>query len=1232
MTSKIIMNTTTICNAMLHFTQSYLANCLIMKRLMKPAWLLLLLMALGPVTATGQVVLENSDVATIPSGTPATSIEIANYDPGTAANRVMVVAVTTSRRQVFSATFGATPLTDLGTVVNGSSYVRFFYLVNPPSGPATLTATLENDDRGFAMGVATYSGVDTSAPLNTFTSATNNTANPTIIDIPTSPGSMVFSALSYRDSGHVYTGVGPDQFQRWNFANTGSNDRHRSVGSDKPITSGTTTSMSYSIATGTNWSAGAVSLNPLIDFELSISKTASSPDNPVTVGSSITYTIEVENLTTGPITNIEVEDILSSSLGDISSTASQSSYNVGTGLWNVGTLNGGQTATLTIEATAENSGIIYNTAEIINSSVTNSLFVDNISTAHLIVVKPTVDEEIYGFRGANTNNYWRYDIDSNLWLLTAANAPAAIAPAPANVQQGGSLTTDGNYIYGLQGNGTTTFWRYDVITNVWSTMTAAPAAVNVGGALVYQDGYIYAFGGNTTTNFWRYDIAANSWSSMAAAPAAVGSGGALTTDGTFIYGFRGAITTNFWRYDPGTNTWDTNLTPPATTVGRGGALVYSDGYLYALKGEGNTFSRYNILTDTWEALPVTPAAVREGGALSVVGNKIYAFRGNGQKAFWSYDVTAAPGGSWTVLAETFENVGWGGALTTFRVLKADLTVSKVVSDPIGSSFDPGESLTYTITVENLGPDPANLVEVLDQLPNEVTWVSDNSGGTYNPANGIWNVGLLNDGDTAILVINAVVKPANQTAGRTVVNTATVSAFTADDNQANNTGEATFQVNGADLAITKTGSSSANPVVEGSPITYTVTITNNGPNTANDIEVTDALPNSLEYVSSSTSQGTYNVGTGLWNVGTLANNSSATLTINTTVNVGGVIRNTATITNSSEGDSFLANNSSTSVISALRTFAAGACIIDLGLTGSYNAGLKPYGLVYDLVKNNNIPVFWAINPEKSFVSETGKVDQVDFTVDGFDYRSGAFIISPDFAALQSVQNIINQWVSANPGLTVRCNQPAFEAPIHERITSMPRAALDTQNGSLAESAFFADDRAGIEQFYNANDPDNSPYYLRTPLQLSSCDDVYIMPHADPHQWNQATKDAFQGFINNAGWLWAACHAPSSLEGLYVWDDGGTPRTGYNLLTNEGMVDWNNHSNSGTPPYRYRVGSGQYYNNIASDPFMQFMGNIDNALQGGSEEIYVPKAAGWRSTTTVAVWDPDNVDAPPSGNLP
>ena len=102
------------------------------------------------------------------------------------------------------------------------------------------------------------------------------------------------------------------------------------------------------------------------------------------------------------------------------------------------------------------------------------------------------------------------------------------------------------------------------------------------------------------------------------------------------------------------------------------------------------------------------------------------------------------------------------------------------------------------------------------------------------------------------------------------------------------------VQSADLALTKIAN---NPSLnEGDTLTYTITLTNNGPDTATGIEITDLLPTGVTYLSDTPSQGTYTSATGIWAVGGIASGASETLEITATVDAGTA---GSTITNISE---------------------------------------------------------------------------------------------------------------------------------------------------------------------------------------------------------------------------------------------------------------------------------------------------------------------------------------------
>ncbi len=85
---------------------------------------------------------------------------------------------------------------------------------------------------------------------------------------------------------------------------------------------------------------------------------------------------------------------------------------------------------------------------------------------------------------------------------------------------------------------------------------------------------------------------------------------------------------------------------------------------------------------------------------------------------------------------------------------------------------------------------------------------------------------------------------------------------------------------ADLTLEKTVDNTTPR--EGDTITYTLVLTNNGPSEATGVVVSDSLPASVSFVSSTASQGSYDDGSGFWTVGTVANTASATLDIVCTI--------------------------------------------------------------------------------------------------------------------------------------------------------------------------------------------------------------------------------------------------------------------------------------------------------------------------------------------------------------
>ena len=206
----------------------------------------------------------------------------------------------------------------------------------------------------------------------------------------------------------------------------------------------------------------------------------------------------------------------------------------------------------------------------------------------------------------------------------------------------------------------------------------------------------------------------------------------------------------------------------------------------------------------------------------------------------------------------------------------------------------GESFFYTITVTNHGPDEATDVYVIDKLDPRLIFVSatDSDGvDTYDSLTGNWSIGTLAVDETRTLLIYVTVNGSG-----IIPNYATV--YSNEDN-INPDVEVSYNVTAhlfANLTLAKTVNVTSDSYVEnGATVTYTLTVTNNGPDTATEVKVYDVLDKRLVFIGAFTEDGTYDNDTGLWDIGTLLDGEVATLNITVRVNASGVIPNFANIT-------------------------------------------------------------------------------------------------------------------------------------------------------------------------------------------------------------------------------------------------------------------------------------------------------------------------------------------------
>lgn len=213
---------------------------------------------------------------------------------------------------------------------------------------------------------------------------------------------------------------------------------------------------------------------------------------------------------------------------------------------------------------------------------------------------------------------------------------------------------------------------------------------------------------------------------------------------------------------------------------------------------------------------------------------------------------------------------------------ADLSVIKLINN---SNPNYNDLIKWTIIVSNNGPNMATGVIVNDLLPKSVEYISSYlSKGFYNPVNGIWDVGNLNAGEKLQLnIVSKIVKTGD------ITNVVNVKGNEKDSNLTNNHFEKSVHVKAAaDLSIEK--SVSKQEVNINDLIEYVIEITNNGPDSAENIKVSELLNPNLKVISFESTKGNFNNESNVLTIDELANSEKARLTINAVANVWGKFEN------------------------------------------------------------------------------------------------------------------------------------------------------------------------------------------------------------------------------------------------------------------------------------------------------------------------------------------------------
>ena len=183
---------------------------------------------------------------------------------------------------------------------------------------------------------------------------------------------------------------------------------------------------------------------------------------------------------------------------------------------------------------------------------------------------------------------------------------------------------------------------------------------------------------------------------------------------------------------------------------------------------------------------------------------------------------------------------------------ADLQIIKTASSP---TAHPGDTVTFSLKVTNLGSTAAQNVVIDDVRPAGMNFVDSDSRCSGGNDTLHCNLGTINAGQSITIQsrYSAYSATSPDCSIPNYTNTATVSTSTNETNLANNTSSVTVQCvptaqnPNADLQIQKTTSTPS--VHAGDTVTFSLKVTNIGSSAAQNVVIDDVRPAGLNYIDS-----------------------------------------------------------------------------------------------------------------------------------------------------------------------------------------------------------------------------------------------------------------------------------------------------------------------------------------------------------------------------------------------
>lgn len=614
---------------------------------------------------------------------------------------------------------------------------------------------------------------------------------------------------------------------------------------------------------------------PVNVIDLSLEKTVdnTTPDT----GSNINFTIQVTNAGPGDATNVQVIDQLPSGFTYVSDDAG-GAYNNTTGNWNIGTLANGASASLNIVATVNTSGIYTNSAQIsghdqldIDSTPNNNITTEDDQDEVVVTPRQVVDISVTKIADTMTPN-----IGGQIEFTVSVHNDG---PSDAtNIVITDLLESGYEFVSAVPTTGT-----YEPLNGSWTVGNLANSDTET----IIITANVLANGSYTNTaeltDLNESDIdseAANNddteddQETIAPTPVLVSDVELTKTvnDPTPLVGEEVIFTLSL-----------INNGPSDVSGVRVQDLLPS-GYTYV--SNNGTAGVYDQTTGIWNLNGSIPNGTTETLNIVATVNPNGEYNNTAEiTASDNLDSDSTPANG--ISAEDDQD-----SASTVPVPIADLSLAKTVDNEFP---DVSENVTFTLTLDNAGPSTATGIQVRDALPSGYAYISDTGGGTYNSATGIWNVGSLAADATVVLDITVGINTTgsySNAAELVAVNeidpdSSPNNDLLSEDDQAE---QRTLPRVITDISLVKNIDNPAPSV--GSQVTFTIEVTNDGPSDATGLVVEDILASGYNFVSATTSVGTYDEVIGSWDIATLPNGTTETLQITATVLTNGDFSNTA----------------------------------------------------------------------------------------------------------------------------------------------------------------------------------------------------------------------------------------------------------------------------------------------------------------------------------------------------